>query len=206
MSQADNSVKHDEICQLAIPNQISLILMHVPSLVKIPWHLHKLSSGNENMGVSRADNCIKMWWNLLISNPKPDLHNINAHIKFGENPMMFTQVITWKLNTDGWMDVGQTEGWTDTWTSNVKHNTQPLSCGRDYRVAGYKKQIQNVVCCSCDLSLRVKNPQKWSHGNVWATLCVYWDCPAPKTLIAHLVLIFYKVYCHPYRHFRFINI
>ena len=29
----------DKICPLAIPNQISLISMHVPSLVKIPWHL-----------------------------------------------------------------------------------------------------------------------------------------------------------------------
>ena len=38
------------------------------------------------MGVSRADNSIKIWHNLTISNPKPDLHNINAHtmcIKYG---------------------------------------------------------------------------------------------------------------------------
>ena len=70
--------------------------MHVLSLVKIPWYLLKLSSGNENMGMSRADNSIKIWGNLPISNPKPDLHNINAHTKFGENPLMFTQVIIWK--------------------------------------------------------------------------------------------------------------
>ena len=39
---------------------------------------------------------------LPNSNPKPDLHNINAHTKFGrENPLMFTQVIIWKRNTDG---------------------------------------------------------------------------------------------------------
>ena len=36
--------KFDEICQLAIPNQIS---MHIPNLVKIHWCLLKLSSGNE---------------------------------------------------------------------------------------------------------------------------------------------------------------
>ena len=35
-----------EICPLAIQNQISFISMHVPSLVKIPWLLLKLSSGN----------------------------------------------------------------------------------------------------------------------------------------------------------------
>ena len=51
---------------------------------------------NENMGVSQAANSIKIWRNLPISNPKPDLHNINAHTKFGENPLMFTQAIIWK--------------------------------------------------------------------------------------------------------------
>ena len=88
--------KFDKICPLAIPNQISTISMHIPSLVKIHWCLLKLSSGNENNGLSRADNSIKIWRNLPISNPKPDLHNINAHTKFGENPLMFTQVIIQK--------------------------------------------------------------------------------------------------------------
>ena len=69
--------------------------MHVQSLIKIPWHLFKLLSGNENTSVSRADNSVKIWQNLPISNPKPDLHNINAHTKFGENLLMFTQVIIW---------------------------------------------------------------------------------------------------------------
>ena len=58
------------------------------------------SPENENIGVSRADISVKILRNLLISNPKPDLHNINAHTKFGENPLMFTQVI-WKRKTDG---------------------------------------------------------------------------------------------------------
>ena len=61
------------------------------------------------MGVSRADNSVKNWWNLPISNPKPDLHNINAHTKFGENPLMFTQVIIRKRKMDGRMDVQQTD-------------------------------------------------------------------------------------------------
>ena len=34
--------------------------------------------------------------NLPINNPKPDLHIINAHTEFGENPLKFTQVIIWK--------------------------------------------------------------------------------------------------------------
>ena len=32
---------------------------------------------------------VKIWLNLPMSSPKADLHNINAHIKFGENPLRF---------------------------------------------------------------------------------------------------------------------
>ena len=66
-----------------------------------------LLSGNENMGVSRADNSVEVWWNLRISNPKPELYNINKHTKFCENPLMFTQEIIWTLNMDGRTDVLQ---------------------------------------------------------------------------------------------------
>ena len=53
--------------------------MHKLSLVKIQWYLLKLLSGNENIDMSRSDNSVKNWRNLPISNPNPDLHNINAH-------------------------------------------------------------------------------------------------------------------------------
>ena len=48
------------------------------------------------MGMSRADNAIKIWQNLPISNLEPDLLNVNAYSKFGENPLLFSQVIIWK--------------------------------------------------------------------------------------------------------------
>ena len=70
--------------------------MHIESLVKIPCYLLQLSSGNENMGVSRADNSVKIWRNLPISNPKPDLLNVNAYSKFSENPLLFIEVIVRK--------------------------------------------------------------------------------------------------------------
>ena len=60
VSRADNSVKFDEICPLAIPKQISFMSMHIASLIKIPCYLLKLSPGNKNMGVSRAGNSIKI--------------------------------------------------------------------------------------------------------------------------------------------------
>ena len=94
--------------------------MHIASLVKIPCYLLKLSSGNKNMDVSRADNSVKIERNLPISNPKPDIYNINAHTKFGENPLMFTQVIIRKRKTDGRTTDRRVDGRTDTRTSNVK--------------------------------------------------------------------------------------
>ena len=41
-------------------NQILIISMHISSLVKRPCYLLKLSSGNENMGVSWAYNSVKI--------------------------------------------------------------------------------------------------------------------------------------------------
>ena len=88
--------KIDKISLSAIPNQIFMIMMHTPSLVKIHWQLLKLSSRNENSDILQEDNSVKNWRNLPTNNPKPDLHNINAHTRFGESPLTFTQVIIWK--------------------------------------------------------------------------------------------------------------
>ena len=46
--------------QITILNQTLIISIHVASLVKIPCYLLKLSSRNENTGVSRADNSVKI--------------------------------------------------------------------------------------------------------------------------------------------------
>ena len=64
--------------QIKILNHISIISMHIASLVKRPCYLLKFSSGNENMGVSWADNSVKTLRDLPISNSKPDLLNANA--------------------------------------------------------------------------------------------------------------------------------
>ena len=84
------------------------------------------------MGVFRADN-IKIWRNLPISKPKPDLHNIKAHTKFGENPLMFKQVIIWKQNRDGGTVVWLTDGHTDVQGETKIH--------RHYCMAGYKTPV-----------------------------------------------------------------
>ena len=57
--------------------------MHLAGLVKIPCYLLKLSSGNKNMGVSRANNSVKILQILPISYSKPELFDVNAYSKFG---------------------------------------------------------------------------------------------------------------------------
>ena len=42
------------------------------------------------------DNAVKNWQNLSISNPKSGLHKVNTQTKFGENELIFTQVIVQK--------------------------------------------------------------------------------------------------------------
>ena len=85
------------------------------------------------MGVSGADNSVKIWRNLPISNPKPDLHNINAHTKFGENPLMFTH---YHPGTEKWMD-GRT--YDDGRTDRHMDIQRETIITRHYCVAGYKK-------------------------------------------------------------------
>ena len=46
--------------QITILNQILIISMHIASLIKRPCYLLKLSSRNENMGVSREVNSVKI--------------------------------------------------------------------------------------------------------------------------------------------------
>ena len=150
MSWADNSVNHSRNLHISNPRS-----MHVPSLVKIPWHyssyrpemkweclgqitpwkwdeicplaIQKQTSTNQctyqvwwkSIDVHLSYREMKIWTCLRQITPskfdeiwssafqKPDLHNINAQTKSGENPLKFTQVIIPKRNTDGWMD-----GWT----------------------------------------------------------------------------------------------
>ena len=93
--------KIDKICQWVIINQISTIPMHMSKLVKIRWDLLRLLSWNSNTDVLRADNVVKNWRNLAISNPKADLHNINTDTKFGENQLVFTEFVVRKWKCRG---------------------------------------------------------------------------------------------------------
>ena len=96
MSWADNAVNILRTLPISNPKPDLLNVNAYSKFGEIPCYLLKLSSGNENMGVSQADNSVKICRNLPISNPKPDLLNVNAYSKFGENPLLFTKVIVRK--------------------------------------------------------------------------------------------------------------
>ena len=84
----------------------------------------------------QADNSVKIWRNLSISDPETDLHNIKAHTKFHENPLMFSQVIILKWKTDGWQLMDrQMDGQTHR-CPRWNHNTLPLLCGEVFRIFG----------------------------------------------------------------------
>ena len=101
--------------------------MHIASLDKIPCYLLKLSSGNENMGVSRADNSVKNWRKcpLAISN---QISTISMHILSLVKIHWCLLVIIRKRKTDGRTTGGRAHGRTHgcpTWN----HNTPPLLFG-----------------------------------------------------------------------------
>ena len=93
-------------------------------LGRVETYIHKIKTLNYN--TPPFGQITLICWNLPISNPKTDLHNINAHTKFGENPLMFYSLSSGnEKRTDGRTTDGQTHG-RPTWN----HNTPPLSCGR----------------------------------------------------------------------------
>ena len=74
------------------------------------------------MGVSRADNSVKIWRNLPISNPKPDLLNVNADSKFDENPLLFTKLSSGNKN----MGVSRADNSVKIWRNLPISNRKPV--------------------------------------------------------------------------------
>ena len=134
MSRTDNSVKHWRNLPFSIPKQISLMSMYVPSLVKIPWHLLKLSPGTENIGVSRGDNRQKL----------TKLAHLQSQTRSSQ--YQYTYQVWWKSinvyssyhpetkywRTDGRTTDGRLDGHTDVQRETI--------IPHHYRVAGYTKK------------------------------------------------------------------
>ena len=126
--------------------------------MKIHWCLLKLSSANDNMGVSRADNSVKIWRNLPISNPKPDLLNVKAYSKFVENPLLFTR---YSPETKIWACLGQI-------TPSKIDEICPLAIQN--QISTISMHIPSLVkihwCC---LKLSSGNEKRTDGRTVWRT-------------------------------------
>ena len=135
VSWADNSVKVQRNLTISNPKP-DLHNINAQWYYQVWWKSIVYSSYQleTKIWASRADNPVNIWWNLIISNPKPDLHNINAHTKFGENPLMFTQVIIRIRNMDRWTDVRLADGPTERHMDVQRETIIP----HHYHVAGYK--------------------------------------------------------------------
>ena len=181
-----------EICPLAIPNQSSFISMHVPSFVKIPWHLLKLSSGNENMGVSRAHNYVKICWNCSLAVPKL-ISTTSMHI-----PSLVK--IHWRLlklsSRNETMDVSRVDNSVKIWWNLAISNHKPGL----YNISDIPNLVK-IHWCLLKLSsvneIRTDGPTKWGLCDgyfkwrfskflyTWLFKCsnemvVMWHCPNLK--------------------------
>ena len=115
------------------------------------------------MGMSSADKSNKIWQNLSISNPKPDLHNINAHTKSGENPLMFTH----HLETKHW--------WTYDWWTDTDNQRETIILRHFlWRVGGIKskkkqtkKHTHKKNLSLMTISEKVSKGLKHSTNNDW---------------------------------------
>ena len=67
-----------------------LIIMYVQNLVKIHLFVLKILSGNASF---KGHNCIDLT-KLRLNNPKLHVVNINAYVKFGQNPFFHSQGMT----------------------------------------------------------------------------------------------------------------
>ena len=63
-----------------------------------------LLSGNEIMTSFKGHNSVLNLWILTLNNPKLDVVNINAYVKFGQNPSKFSQDTEWKRKCYGRTD------------------------------------------------------------------------------------------------------
>ena len=77
-----------------------LILMHVQNLVKIHLFILKILIGNKILTSFKGHNSVPNWRKLTHNNPKLDVVNINAYVKFCQNPFLHLQDIEQKRNSD----------------------------------------------------------------------------------------------------------
>ena len=113
----------DNICQLAIPQQISSRSVHSTSLVKIHWNLLKLLSGNENPDVSWADSCQKLLkFAHQLSKTRPPQYQCTYQVWWKSTDIYASYHPEIKIRTDGHATCGWTYRHTDNQCDTIPHH------------------------------------------------------------------------------------
>ena len=144
VSRADNSIKIWRNLPISNPKpDLNSINTHTKFGKTIYWCLLKLSSGNKNMGVSLADNSVKIWRNLPISNPKAELHNINAYIVWWKSINVFS---SYRPETKIWAYLEQIPLWKFD-------ESCPLAIpNQNFTVSVHIQNLVNIYLCLLKLS------------------------------------------------------
>ena len=148
--------KVDVICLNAIPNQISTISMHIPSLVKIFWidiyssyHLEiKIQSCGRQITLSKIDEICP----LAIPN---QISTISMHIPslVKIHCCLLKLSSRSKRQTEGWMDIWQTNRYTDAvWNSVATAHDKVYNINISFLVFDYEK-LQFHHCTICTIWL-----------------------------------------------------
>ena len=74
--------------------------MHMQNLVKFSQFVLKILSRNEILTPIKGHNSVTTWWKLRRNNSNLDLVNINAYVKYGRIPLICSQDIERKRNSD----------------------------------------------------------------------------------------------------------
>ena len=76
------------------------ISIHMQNFVKFHQLFLKILSGNEILTSIKDQKSVKILQNLMCNNPNLDLVDINACIKFGQIPSIWSQDIERKRSSD----------------------------------------------------------------------------------------------------------
>ena len=165
----------------------------------------------------RADNSVKIWQTLPIDYPKPDLHNINTHTKFGDNPLIFTQVIIRKrkygrISADNFvkirwnLPINSPSSDLHNINAHTKLGENPsmftqviIRKRRDYRVSGYNKcwgyfkEIYSFLSWWCMLFIYI-----YYFFSAWLPTAA----KGPYRVVSELDLVHLSIFFHSFIHPR----
>ena len=102
---------------------------------------------------------VKNRQNLPNSNPEPDLYNINVLTKFGENPLIFIQVIIHKSKIRHFVGRWLSKNWQNLFISNLKPDL--------HNIKAHTKLGENPLKFTQAIVPKQIPKQKYGQTDIW---------------------------------------